>query len=103
MSFSYGHRVKILSGKYAGLSGTVVDSTTTSDELPLPQSGHYWIKILLHDHSVPVHVREDDIQAKSLEHDAIYVAPDGRRFLSQGVGYAPLRETSVRDLGPMQQ
>jgi hypothetical protein len=83
MGVFYGQRVKILSGKYAGLSGTVVDSTTTSDELPLPQSGHHWIKILLHDHSVPVHVREDDIQAESLEHDAIYVLPDGRRFRAE--------------------
>jgi hypothetical protein len=72
VSFSYGQRVKILSGKYVGLSGTVLDSTTTSDELPLPQSGHYWIKILVHDHSVPVHVREDDIQAEPDEPESIH-------------------------------
>jgi hypothetical protein len=87
VGFSYGQRVKILSGKYVGLSGMVLDSTTTSDELPLPQAGHYWIKILLHNHSIPVHVREDDIQAEPpamcLEHDAIYITPDGRRFRAE--------------------
>jgi hypothetical protein len=62
VGFSFGQPVKILTGKYAGLSGKVVDSTTSSDELPLPREGFYWIKILIHNHSVPVHVRDDDIQ-----------------------------------------
>jgi hypothetical protein len=65
MPFSFGDKVKILSGRYAGLSGTVIDPALDSDALPTPRPGYYWVRIGLNNRSIPVHASEDDIRAEA--------------------------------------
>jgi hypothetical protein len=60
--FSDGERVRILTGKYTGLSGSVLDPAVDSELLPPPRPGYYWIKVVLHNFFIPVHVHESDIQ-----------------------------------------
>ncbi len=57
-SFIFGDRVTIVSGTYAGLTGVVVDPATDSDLLPTPLPGHCWIRVMLENISVPLHVPE---------------------------------------------
>jgi hypothetical protein len=59
-----GTRVRILTGKYAGICGIVIDPALGADMLPAPRQGYYWVRIHLHSHSVPVHVHEDDVHAE---------------------------------------
>jgi hypothetical protein len=60
-AFSFGDKVKVLAGKYAGTMGVVVDPETDSDALPASLPGHYWIRVTVQSLSVPLHVRWDEI------------------------------------------
>jgi hypothetical protein len=42
--FSVGERVRVLTGKYTGLSGSVFDPAEDSRLLPAPRPSYYWIK-----------------------------------------------------------
>jgi hypothetical protein len=60
--FSFGDRVRVLTGKYAGTVGTVVDPACAGAMLPPPRPGYYWIRIILQNFDVPAHVHQDDVE-----------------------------------------
>jgi hypothetical protein len=62
-TFTFGQPVKVVSGKYAGMTGILVDSATDSDDLPAPLPGHHWIRVIMQSISIPLHVRHDEIDA----------------------------------------
>jgi hypothetical protein len=64
-TFSCGDRVRVLTGKYFGFIGSVIDPVSDSEMLPHPRAGHHWIRIILQSFSIPVHVHQDDIQRES--------------------------------------
>ena len=61
---AFGERVRIRVGKYAGLSGFVMDSSADSEILPPPSPGFYWVRAMIHGFMVPVHIHRDDIAAE---------------------------------------
>ena len=69
-AFSFGDWVTVLAGNYVGFQGTVIDPALDSDVLPPPRPGYYWIRIILHNQLVPVHVAQDDIAAAGEKFEA---------------------------------
>jgi hypothetical protein len=61
-TFSFGERVRVLTGKYAGMIGTVIDPSGDSEILPEPRAGYYWIRLIIQNFAIPAHVHGDDIQ-----------------------------------------
>jgi hypothetical protein len=62
-SFSFGDQVRVVSGRYAGMTGVVVDPGMDSDALPPPLPGYYWIRVAVQNLLIPLHVRGDEISA----------------------------------------
>ncbi len=59
---SYGDRVRVLAGKYAGMIGTVIDPACAGEMLPKPREAYFWVSVILGKFVVPAHLHQDDVQ-----------------------------------------
>jgi hypothetical protein len=66
--FASGDRIKVLTGKYVGMLGTVIDPAQESDILPQPRPGYYWARVIIQNFPIPVHVHQDEIQHWESDH-----------------------------------